>query len=150
VTRYLIDTNIVSEATKPDPSAAVADWLTAQADADLFIAALTLAEIWRGIPRTSPGRKRRDLERWFAGEDGPPRLFADRILPFGEQEAIIWAGIMADGKAAGRPRNAPGMIIASTAIINGAVVVTANERDFRGVVDILNPNTPANQRGRPR
>jgi predicted nucleic acid-binding protein len=142
VTRYLIDTNIVSEATKPDPSAAVADWLTAQADADLFIAALTLAEIWRGILQTSPGRKRRDLERWFAGEDGPPRLFADRILPFGEPEAIVWARIMADAKAAGRPRSALDMIIAATAITNAAVVATANERDFRGVVDILNPNTP--------
>jgi hypothetical protein len=142
VTRTLIDTNIVSEATRPHPSPAVADWLSDQADADLFIATLTLAEIWRGILQTPPGRKRRDLERWFAGDDGPPRLFADRNLSFGEREAIVWAQIMAESRAAGRPRNPLDMIIAATAIANAEVVVTANERDFRGVVDIFNPNTP--------
>jgi predicted nucleic acid-binding protein len=143
VTRYLIDTNIVSEATKPHPSPAVADWLSAQVDADLFIATLTLAEIWRGILQTPPGRKRRDLERWFTGEGGPPRLFADRTLPFGEPEAMVWARIMAESRATGRPRNPLDMIIAATAIANAGVVVTANERDFRGVVDIFNPTTPA-------
>jgi len=49
VSRYLLDTNIISNATKPEPSEALAAWMEAQADEDLFISALTVAEIQRGV-----------------------------------------------------------------------------------------------------
>jgi len=49
VTRYLLDTNIISNVTKPRPPDALLAWMADQADADLFIASLTVAEIWRGI-----------------------------------------------------------------------------------------------------
>ena len=58
MTRYLLDTNIISNATKPEPSAPLLSWLSAQPDANLFIASLTLAEIRRGILDKPPGRKR--------------------------------------------------------------------------------------------
>ena len=49
MTRYLLDTNVISQATKPVPSTALLRWLAEQADEDLFISVLSLAEIWRGI-----------------------------------------------------------------------------------------------------
>lgn len=138
MTRYLLDTNIVSEAVKPAPSPRLADWMSRQRDADLFIAALTVAEIHRGILEKPPGRRRADLESWFGGPEGPSALFAGRILSFDEAAAMVWGRLMADGKAIGRPRSALDTIIAATAIANDCVVVTANARDFSGV-DMLNP-----------
>jgi toxin FitB len=85
------------------------------------------------------GRRRRDLEAWFGGTEGPPALFSDRVLTFDKPAAMEWARVMAEGTAAGHPRSPIDMTIAATAMANGCVVVTANERHFRGVVEIANP-----------
>ena len=71
MTRYLLDTNIISEAVKPAPSQALSAWLGGQKDGDLHIASLTVAEIRRGILEKPPGRKRSALDAWFAGPEGP-------------------------------------------------------------------------------
>ena len=76
------------------------------------------------------GRKRDALQAWFAGPEGPPALFAGRILPFDESAALVWAKLMADSKAKGRSRNALDAIIAATAQANDCVMVTDNEKDF--------------------
>jgi hypothetical protein len=138
--------DIVSEAVKPRPAAALLEWLGAQPDEALHIAALTLAELRRGILETPPGRRRRALEAWFTGPEGPQSLFADRVLPFDEGAALEWARLMAEGTAAGRPRSALDMIIAATAVTHGLVVATANERHFRDTgVPWLNPLAGAGQ-----
>jgi hypothetical protein len=138
VTRYLLDTNIVSNALKPSPSA-IAKWLQDQADTDLFIATLTIAEIWRGVLSAPVGRKQRELESWFAGPEGPQALFRDRVLSFDERAAIEWGKLLAEGKSAGQPRSPLDMIIAAVAQTNDCVVVTLNERHFDGAVEFLNP-----------
>ena len=105
MSRSLLDTNIISNVTKPVPSEALVAWMAKQADDDLFISSLTVAEIRRGILEKPAGKKRRELERWFTGPDGPQSLFAGRVLPFDEKAGLVWARLMADGKAKGRPRN---------------------------------------------
>jgi predicted nucleic acid-binding protein len=138
--RYLLDTNIVSEAVKPRPSPALLDRLGAQPDHALHISTLTLGEIRRGILEKAPGRRRRELEDWFAGPEGPQRLFAGRVLSFDERAAAAWARIMAEGTAAGRPRSAMDMLIAATAAARGLTVASANERHFRDTgVPWINP-----------
>ncbi len=136
--RYLLDTNIISNVTKPAPSESLLAWMAEQADEDLFIASLTVAEIRRGILECPSGRRRDQLETWFSGREGPQALFAGRILPFDERAGLVWASLMADGKAKGRPRSALDMIIAAVAGANECIVVTDNERDFAGV-QIINP-----------
>ena len=138
MTRYLLDTNIISNAVKPQPSDALLAWMAAQSDEDLFIASLTLAEIRRGILEKPRGRKREALDNWFSGPDGPQALFAGRILPFDDKAGLIWAQLMAAGKAAGTPRSGLDMIIAAVAGANDCVVVTDNEKDFVGI-EIVNP-----------
>jgi predicted nucleic acid-binding protein len=142
VTRYLLDTNIISNATRAVPSASLAAWLQAQADEDLFISTLTVAEIKRGILEKPVGRKRRELERWFAASEGPQMLFAGRVLPLDEKAALVWARVMAEGTASGRPRSALDMMIAAIAEANDCIVVTDNEKDFAGL-PIVNPMRPA-------
>lgn len=119
--------------TRPTRSAQLLAWLGEQEDEDLFIASLSVAETWRGILILPAGKRRRDLERWFAGTEGPSALFAGRILPFDESAALIWATLMADGRLHGRPRSPFDMIIAATAQANDCVLVTNNERDFTGL-----------------
>jgi predicted nucleic acid-binding protein len=138
VSRYLLDTNIISNVTKPVPSEALVAWMAGQADEDLFSSSLTVAEIRRGILEKPAGKKRKQLERWFSGPEGPPALFAGRVLPFDEKAGLIWARLMAAGTAAGRPRNPLDMIVAAVAEANDCVVVTDNERDFAGL-KIVNP-----------
>jgi predicted nucleic acid-binding protein len=136
--RYLLDTNIISNISKPAPSEAMLAWMSEQSDENLFISSLTLAEIRRGVLEKPKGRRRDRLEAWFSGPEGPQALFAGRILPFDEPASLIWARLMASGTAKGRPRSALDTIIAAVAEANACVVVTDNEKDFAGI-EILNP-----------
>jgi predicted nucleic acid-binding protein len=138
MTRYLLDTNIISNATRPNPSPALLAWMAEKTDNDLFISALTIAEIQRGLLEKPTGKRRALLEAWFRGPEGPQALFTGRVLPFDEKAALIWARLMADGTVKGRPRSALDMIIAAVAAANGCVVVTDNERDFDGL-KFVNP-----------
>ena len=138
MTRYLLDTNIVSNLIKPIRPASLIQWVAAQDDSDLFIASMTLAEIRRGLLRLPVGRRRHELEGWFNGPDGPQSAFEKRILPFDEAAALIWARLMVEGDAIGRPRNSADMVIAAVAEAHDCMIVTDNERDFDGL-NFLNP-----------
>ena len=138
MSRYLLDTNIISNVTKPEPSELLLAWMGEQADEDLFISALTVAEIQRGVLEKPVGKKRQALQEWFSGPDGPQALFTTRILPFDEKAGLIWARLMAEGTARGRPRSALDMMIAAIAEANQCVLVTGNEKHFAGL-KIVNP-----------
>lgn len=136
--RYLLDTNIISNIAKPVPSESLLAWMSERNDEDLFIASLTIAEIRRGVLEKPSGKRRDQLEAWLAGPEGPRILFAGRVLPFDEKAGLIWARLMADGRAKGRPRSALDTIIAAVAEANGCIVVTDNEKDFFDI-DVVNP-----------
>lgn len=138
MSRYLLDTNIISNIVKPKPSELLMKWMAAQRDEDLFIASLTIAEIRRGILDKPRGKKRDALDAWFSGPEGPQELFMDRILAFDDKAALIWARLMADGTSAGRPRSTLDVIIAAVAGANDCVVVTENEKDFSDI-QFINP-----------
>jgi toxin FitB len=146
VTRYLLDTNIISHVTKPLPSAALLEWLADQADDTLFISSLSLAEIYRGILEKPLGKKRRELDDWFSGPEGPRALFRGRVLAFDERAALVWGRLMSEGTAAGRPRSALDMVVAAIAEANECVLVTDNEKHFSGV-SVVNPLRPGRGKG---
>ena len=129
MSRSLLDTNIISNVTKPVPSEDLVAWMAEQ----VFISSLTVAEIRRGILEKPAGKRRRELERWFSGPEGPQALFAGRVLPFDDKASLIWARLMADGTAKRRPRSPLDMIIAAVAEANDCVIVTENERHFVGL-----------------
>lgn len=139
MSRHLLDTNIISNITKPVPSAALVGWMAAQADEDLFISSMTVAEIRRGVLEKPAGKKRKELERWFSSPEGPQALFAGRVLPFDEKASLVWARLMADGT----PRSPLDMIVAAVAEANNCILVTDNEKDFAGL-KIVNPLRAAN------
>jgi predicted nucleic acid-binding protein len=138
VSRYLLDTNILSNPTKPSPSPSLLAWLAEQEQEDLYIASMTVAEIWRGVQERPAGKRRMELEHWFFGPAGPQSAFAGRILPFDEKSALIWGRLMAEGTNAGRPRSGLDTILAAIAEANDCILVTDNEKHFVGL-KFINP-----------
>lgn len=136
--RYLLDTNIISNIMKRQPSPALTAWMSERTDQHLFIASLTVAEIRRGILEKPAGKRRDQLDAWFVGPEGPQSLLAGRVLPFDEKAGLVWARLMAEGKSKGRPRSVLDTIIAAVAEVNECAVVTDNEKDFVGI-KIVNP-----------
>ncbi|WP_282026928.1 type II toxin-antitoxin system VapC family toxin [Limimaricola cinnabarinus] len=131
---YILDTNVISAVRRADRAPSVAAWLRAQPEEALFLSAVTLGEIERGIARQEgrdPGFAA-DLRGWL---DRTTRLFADRILPFGAEEARIWGRL-----SAGIGHGGADLMIAATALARGATVVTGNISDFEPTgVALLNP-----------
>ena len=123
---YLIDTCVISELSKDAPATAVIDWLQAQAEDDLHLSVITVAELRRGISRLTQGRKRTGLESFFTRVRD---RFADRILPITDQVAIAWGEVFAFE----RPLNWPDSMIAATAWAHQLTVVTRNRGDMERV-----------------
>ena len=122
---YILDTNVISAVRRPDRAPQVAAWLQGKAEQDLYLSVVTLGEIERGIrqqERKNPGFAA-DLRAWM---DRTLHLFADRLLPFGPEEAVIWGRLTHDLGHAGAD-----LMIAATALTHGAIVVTGNVEDFR-------------------
>lgn len=134
----MLDTNVVSQFMRPQAVVAVVRWLASQPNETLFLSAVTIAEVRRGVLRLPHGRRRETFEDWFSGPAGVLDRFAGCILPFDEAAAMVWAELMSAGQISGVSRDPLDTIIAATAVSTGSVVVTLNQRHFAGV-PTLNP-----------
>ncbi len=133
---YLLDTNVISELRKAKPHGAVLTWLQAQREVDLFISAVTLGEIQRGIEMTRDQNPERaqQIEQWA------DRLaVAHQILPMDARIFRQWARLMHHQSDA----LSEDAMIAATALTHQFTVVTRNVRDFvRFNVPVRNPFQP--------
>jgi predicted nucleic acid-binding protein len=134
---YLLDTNVISELRKAKPHGAVVAWVEAQREVDLFLSAVTLGEIQRGIEITRDQNPERaqQIEAWAE------RLaVAHQILPMDARIFRLWAKLMHHQSDA----LYEDAMIAATALSHQLTVVTRNVRDFeRFNVPLLNPFQPA-------
>ncbi len=134
----MIDTNIVSELMRAEPSAEVLSWMDEQTPRELFVTAVTEAEVRTGIALLPEGRRRRGLAE--ACERAFGSLFAGRVLPFDSDAARTYAGIAAARRVLGRPVSQADCQIAAIARSRGMAVATRNVRDFEDMgIDIFNP-----------
>ena len=135
---FVLDTNIVSELMREAPESKVRAWLDAQLTSDLFITAITEAEIRTGIAVLPVGERQRGLNA--AAERAFGVLFAERILPFDSDAAQAYALIAVARRAAGRPISQADCQIAAIARSRGAPVVTRDVDGFQGSgVEMVNP-----------
>lgn len=121
---YILDTNVISAVRRQGRAPQVARWLAGKPEDQLFLSVITLGEIERGITRQSardPGFAA-DLGAWL---DRTVQVFADRIVPFGPQDARIWGRLSCEIGHGGAD-----LMIAATALHHGATVVTGNVSDF--------------------
>ena len=134
----LLDTNVVSEWTRPIPSDVVIEWVSRQTPTDLYLSTITEAELRYGVEILPIGRRRNRLLTTIEvmlRED-----FRGRILPFDRVAAQTYAVIAAARRAAGLSVKHSDCQIAAIARATGMSVVTRNVRDFEGCgLDIINP-----------
>jgi predicted nucleic acid-binding protein len=135
---FLLDTNVVSEWTKPQPNAGVVEWLAQVDENQVFLSVVTFAELRHGIERLHVGGRRRRLNEWLCGE--LPLRFEERIIGIDGAIADEWGRVVARREARGRPIHAMDALIAASAQVHDLTVVTRNTADFQGSVkSLLNP-----------
>ena len=134
----VLDTNIVSGMMRDEPSPEVLVWLDGWPTRELFVTAVTEAEVRTGIVLLPEGRRRRGLAE--AAEHAFGSLFAGRVLPFDSGAARAYADIAAARRTAGRPLSQADGQIAAIARSHGMAVATRNVRDFEDMgMDLFNP-----------
>lgn len=138
----VLDTNVASELMRPEPASAVATWIAERDTQEMFLTAVSEAELLYGIAIMPAGRRRERLtatmNQWL--ELG----FSERILPFDSAAARAYAEIAADRRLTGRPIGEADCQIAAISRSRAAILVTRNVRDFEGSgVDVVDPWTDA-------
>lgn len=134
----LLDTCVVSEAMRPKPQQSVLDWLNSQRTESLYLSTITIAEIGYGLQIMPEGKRRRMLEGRF--DLFITSGFAQRILPFDERAAHLYAQLMGHRRKSGRPMSILDGQIAAIARVNRFAVATRNVQDFEECgVEIVNP-----------
>jgi predicted nucleic acid-binding protein len=131
---YLVDANLLSEATRPDPDAKAVEWLRRN-ERELAVDPIILGEIRFGIHLLPAGTRRRRLEAWF--DAGVARLVC---VPWDAKTGLRWAELLAQLRKSGQAMPIKDSLIAATALVHGFTVATRNTRDFRKArVTVLDP-----------
>ncbi len=134
----ILDTNVVSELMRKRPDETVLDWLRKQSSAQLRLTALTVAEIRRGIGLLPNSRRKTGLEHAF--ETFLARGFEERILPFTENTARVYAPIYNARVRAGLGVGELDLLIAAIAREYDARLATRNTADFESCgLRLINP-----------
>jgi hypothetical protein len=134
----LLDTNVVSELMRSAPAQTVLDWFAVHNAADLFISAVTEAELRTGVAILPEGQRRDRLQS--AIDAMIDQDFSGRVLPFDSAAAKAYAEIAALRRAAGRPIAEADCQIAAIARATDAPVATRNVKDFDGCgIQLINP-----------
>ena len=132
--KFVVDANVLSEPTKPDPDENVIDWLRRN-EPDLVVNPIVLGEIEYGILLLPMGKKRTRLQRWFA--DGIQRM---RSLDLDTATASAWASLLARLKKKAVAMPIKGSIIAATALAHELTIATRDTADYRNAgVPLVNP-----------
>jgi len=137
---FLLDTNVVSESTKPRPNTGLMTWLDDVDENSVFLSVITLTELRYGVERLAPGRRRNQLDRWL--EQELPKRFDGRILPVDASIADACGRLIARTESLGRPIEARDAFIAATAQFHRLTLVTRNASHFETTLkSILTPWT---------
>jgi len=128
--RFLLDTCLLSEATRPSPAPRVMQWLSEVEETKTFLSAITIGELAQGIAQLPNGRKRNRLSEWL--HDDLLLRFTGRTLAIDAAVMLAWGELVAGLRAKGRVLPILDSLIAATAVHHGLTVVTRNTADFGG------------------
>lgn len=135
--RYLLDTCVISETTRPRPNQNVLAWLDSIAEDDLFVPAIVFGELRKGVARCCDEAKKTSLMHWL---DACRSFYGDRIVPFDYEAADLWGERIADLQKRGLTPPVIDSQIAATALRHGMTLVTRNVHDMMGFdIKLVNP-----------
>jgi predicted nucleic acid-binding protein len=133
----VLDTNVVSEAMKPEPHPSVRAWLNDQAVETLYLSSVTLAELLFGIAALPAGKRKDMLAQAL---DGLMGLFRDRVLPFDTDAARRYAELAMTAKTGGRGFPTPDGYIAAIAASRNFIVASRDTAPYEAAgVSVINP-----------
>lgn len=140
MTGWLLDTNILSELRRVRPEPKVVSFVTGQPLGELFVSAVTFAEIRFGIERLADAERRAELTGWLTHTLRP--LFTQRVLEVTEDVMLRWRLMVEAGRKGGHTFSQPDLIIAATAAHHGLSIVSRDTDEFRRAgVPVFNPWT---------
>ena len=135
----IVDTSVVSELMRTDPSPPVQRWVRGRGRHELKLTAITVAEILYGIERLPKGRRKTAIRRDALDVFG---RFADEILAFDAAAAPIYAEVVDRRDRLGAPISGYDAQIAAICRAHGASLATRNIKDFGDTgVELVNPWT---------
>lgn len=136
--RYLLDTNVISEWTKPKPDRGVTAWLDAADEDSLYLSVVAFAEIRLGIELLPDGPKRQRLTQWLDADLAD--RFAGRVIEIDQPIAAAWGRIVARGRTLGTVPPILDAFLVATAVVHDMTLVTRNVRDIGSLgVAVLDP-----------
>ena len=137
----LLDTNVISEAIKPESHRVVRTWLDAQVAETLFLPSITVAELLFGIGALPDGRRKAMLAVRI---DSLLDEFAGRILPFDTSAAQRYADLAVKARSAGKGFPTPDGYIAAIADTHGFAVASRDTSAFSAAgLTVIDPWAPA-------
>ncbi|MGD8888875.1 MAG: type II toxin-antitoxin system VapC family toxin [Desulfobacterales bacterium] len=135
--KYLLDTCVISELVKPTPSRKVVDWLNEMPSEALFLCAITIGEVRKGLTKLPESGKKERLTLWLN------TLFIEykeRILSIDLMVCENWGVIQGNAEKAGAPMSTIDSLIAATTYTHNLTLATRNENDFTpSNIPIVNP-----------
>ena len=132
--KFLVDANVLSEATKPAPDPTALEWLRKN-ERQIAVDPVILGEVRFGIHLLPKGKRRTRLECWFSA--GVQRL---HCLPWEAETGLRWAELLARLRLSGRAMPIKDSLIAATALVHDLVVATRNRADFEAAgVKLIDP-----------
>ena len=135
---FLLDTNVPSELTRDRADPNVENWLEQSDDDELFLSAISVGELFKGLTLLPKSRRRAELERWLDSELRP--WFAGRVLPVTEAIAKRWGILIGEQQLKGSPVNGIDALIGATAIEHDLFLVTRNVKHFTAMgIPMINP-----------
>jgi predicted nucleic acid-binding protein len=133
--KYLLDTNVVCEATAKQSEERVLAWIDAHAH-ECFLSSVSLGEIWKGLHRLPEGKRKRGLVQWAEGLESD---FGEQLLELDTATLKSWGKLYAKQEAKGFNMDVMDSLIAASALVHGLIVVTRNTADFPADVKTQNP-----------
>ena len=133
----VLDTNVISEAMKPEPHPAVQSWLNEQGAETLYLTSVTLAELLFGIGALAAGKRKDTLTQTLEGLMG---IFRERVLPFDVDAAKRYAELAVMARGAGRGFPTPDGYIAAIAVSRGFIVASRDTAPYEAAsVKVIDP-----------
>lgn len=132
---WLLDTDVLSESSNPQPDERVMDWLDAH-DHEIHLSTISLGEIVKGIELMPSGKRRKEIEAWFGRLE---RWAGPRLLAPTDPVMRRWGRLCAEQERKGRRLPVLDSLIAATALTHGHTIVTRNTSDYPADIPIFNP-----------
>ena len=132
---YLLDTNVICEATAKRPDPRVLAWMSAHSD-DAFLSCVSLGEVWKGIHLLPDGKRKQGMANWATSIENE---FSERVIDLDAAILKTWGVLYAKHEAKGFNMGILDSLLAATALEHGLIVATRNVADFPPDVKTVNP-----------